>query len=148
MGFGGDLGVGGAAGSNGPNRLVRYDYTGELIGGQRREAAVKLCFQNRFGLSRFPLFQPFPNANNRRKPVLERGGRAFKHRLVGLAEVLAPLAVTDDDVAAADRANHGGADFPGERTFRFPVDVLRRYLNGPARALLQQPRPNTGRAAR
>ena len=76
------------------------------------------------GLVRLPLGQGFADAEDGGKPGSKGGLDLFVHRLIGLAEILPPLGVADDDMAAAGINEHLRRDFAGEGPFLLPVAVL------------------------
>src|SRR5215470_2559052 len=124
--IGGNFGRGSAARPNGPYWLVSYQNTGELLRGQRANAAKELRLANLMSLTGFMLGQGFADTNDGNECGSERCFGFLSHGLVGFAEKLAALGMADDDVAAASVDKHIGRDFAGEGAFLFPVDVLRR----------------------
>ena len=66
------------------------------------------------------------------EPRVESRPHLAVDALVGLAEVLAALAVTEDDALAADLPKHRRAHFAGERALLLVVTVLREELDGGA----------------
>ena len=65
MNFRGDFRSRCFARANGPDRLVRKQNTREVSGGQRMEAALKLAFQDRFGVIGFAFREAFTDADDR-----------------------------------------------------------------------------------
>src|SRR5690606_18186835 len=90
----GDLRSGGAARTNSPDRLVSNDYTRELVGGQSSHTVHKLCGKNSFRAAGLALIERFADANDRREALFESSQGALEDGGVGLAEVLAALAVS------------------------------------------------------
>ena len=88
--------------------------------------------QYRFGLAALALFQALAHAHDRRQPEFQRGLRPLEHRLIGLAEVLAALAVADDGVRGARGRDHGTGNLAGEGAFLGPGDILRADADGAA----------------
>ena len=72
---------------------------------------LELLDQHGFGLAAFALCQQLADADDRGEPGFERRLGPLQHRLVGLAEILAALAVADDDVAARPRRSASGRRF-------------------------------------
>src|SRR6266566_313104 len=114
-----------AARSDGPHRLVRYQNTRELLGGQRTGPPAELLFQDGFGVLGFARGQRFADADDRRQTSNEGGFRLLGDGLVGFPEVLAAFRVADDDVTATRFDEHAGGNFAGEGAFFFPVKILR-----------------------
>ena len=63
------------------------------------------------------------------RPYFERRYGAHQNGGLRFAEILPPLAVRDDDVRHANRAQHVSGDFAGHRAFLAPVKVLRADPN-------------------
>ena len=62
---------------------------------------LELAGEHGFGVAALAIFQEFADAHDRREAGFERGQGPLQHGLVGLAEILAALAVADDGVAGA-----------------------------------------------
>ena len=77
-------------------------------------------------VARLADLEPLADADDRGEAVLVCRGDLGVHRLVGLGVVLAPLAVPDRDVGAAELGEQGAADLAG-------VGAARRAATGPAR---------------
>ena len=60
---------------------------------------------------------------------LESSQSALVDTLIGLAEVVAALAVAQDAVVYADFIQHAGGDFAGESTALLPMNVLSAYMD-------------------
>ena len=93
--------VGGEPGADRPHRLVGDDEVRPTV--DAVEAAARLADEHVVRLAGLALLQRLADAHDRLQAVRERGLHAPVHRLVGLAEELAPLAVADDDVLARPR---------------------------------------------
>src|SRR5271156_2193578 len=119
------LGCGHAARTDGPNRLVRHQNTGELRGGQTLESAVELAGQHFFHAAPIALGQRFADADDGTQPGAERGAKFAVNLVVGLLEDVAPLGVPNQSVVATGLGDHGGGDLSGPGAFFFPVEVLR-----------------------
>ena len=65
------------------------------------EGAQTLAAQDVVGQSGFALFEYFADADDRRESGFERRLQLQVHGVVGFAEVLAALGVSDDDVRDA-----------------------------------------------
>ena len=76
------------------------------------------------GQACLPLFQHFANAHYRNKTSLKCCFKFQIHRVVGFAEILAPLRVPDDHVRAANGEQHAGRNLTGESALFFPIHVL------------------------
>ena len=115
---------GGLAGADRPDGLV-----GDVQRRRRlrdgRGDRVDLAAEDGLGLPRLALLQGLADAGDDAEPGLERGVRAARGRLVGLAEVLAALGVADDRAGGAGGDQHRARDLAGERALVLPVDVLR-----------------------
>src|SRR5271156_5056176 len=99
--FRGDFRSGCLASAYGPDRLVRKQNTREVSRGQRMQAALKLTFQDGFGVVGLAFRQAFAHTDDRSQV---RGKRSFDpavHRGVGFREILAALGMSDDYGAAA-----------------------------------------------
>ncbi len=83
-----------------------------------------LAAQHGVGLPRLALGLGLADAGDHCEPRLERRLAAHAHRLVGLAEVLAPLGVPDDRALDAELEQHRRRDLARERALVRPVDVL------------------------
>src|SRR5450755_2054362 len=79
----------GAAGADGPHRLVCHQNTGELFGGQRAGAIVELRFADALGVAGFALGEGFADADDGSESRGEGRLGFFGYRLVGFAEELA-----------------------------------------------------------
>ena len=102
----GHLRGGRLTGADGPHWFVRYQNTGEFIGGQRTRTTEELVSANVFSPAAFAVFQHFPNAYDRSKAGSEGGFRFLGDGLVGFSKKLAPFGMADDDVAAAGFDEH------------------------------------------
>src|SRR4029453_11039838 len=83
----------------------------------------------------FALGEGLPDADDRSQPEAYGCVHLVPDRGVGLAEVLAALAVTDDHPAASGLEQHGSADFAGECTLRFRMQILSAELDAAAKEL-------------
>ena len=68
-------------------------------------------------------------ANNRRNAGCKSGMGTLVYALVGLAEIVAALAVTQDAVVNANLGQHLRGDFAGESTVILPMDILGTYMD-------------------
>src|SRR6185295_11748845 len=103
-------------------RLIRDD---EIVtDGNTIEAGARLRRQHALSLAGFALRQRLADAHDRLHAVRERRFHAKVHAFVGLAEVLAALAVPDDRVRG-DLGDLRDADLAGERALFGRVEVLR-----------------------
>jgi hypothetical protein len=75
------------------------------------------------------MLEDLAEAEDDLQPRRESGSRSLVDRLVGLAEVLSSLAVTDDDVLRARLQEHIRGDLTGERALFLKMDVLRADLH-------------------
>src|ERR1700736_6176501 len=130
MGLSGHFGSCYAASADGPDRFISYQNTGEFLGGQRADAAVKLPVADVSGAIGLAIGQGFAHANDGREAGGEGGFGLFKNGFFGFTEVLPALGMTDDGVAATGFNQHGSGDFAGESAFLFPENILGR--NGDA----------------
>mmetsp|Transcript_10177 Transcript_10177/g.21454 ORF Transcript_10177/g.21454 Transcript_10177/m.21454 type:complete len:292 (-) Transcript_10177:159-1034(-) len=117
----------GAAGADGPHRLVRDHDLGpvvlrELVG-ERRELLVT----DLEGLARVALLELLANACHHRQPARHRHLGLERDQLRALprhAEALAPFTVAHDDPRRADVLQHGRAGLARARAVREEADVL------------------------
>ena len=77
------------------------------------------------GAPALTLGRRFADADQRLEARLERGGQLAAHLLVGLAEQVAPLRVTDQHRGGAGLHHEGNGKLAGEGALRLPVNVLR-----------------------
>src|SRR4051794_19121411 len=113
------------AGADRPHRLVGEDDLPDLLRGQALQGRVELVAAVGHVPGRQPLGQPLPHAQDRGQAVPERGLQLAGHQGVVLAVDRAPLRVSDDDVRAGHRGEHGPADVAGVR-----AGVVRREVLG------------------
>ena len=121
----GDLGRGGLARADRPDRLV----------GERQPLVRADLGADRVGLPREHLFRParlallvrLAHARDHAEAGLERGGRAASDALVRLAEELTPLRVPRQRAVDAELQEHPRRDLARERALVRPVDVLREH---------------------
>ena len=100
VGFGGQLRSGGLSGSDGPDGFVGYDQLFGLLGGDFVEGAGALAAEDVFGEIGFALFEDFSDADDGGEAGFEGGFQAEVYGVVGFAEVLAALGVSDEGVGA------------------------------------------------
>ncbi len=111
-------------GADGPHRLVGYRHPlgvlqlqqapGPVASCRERTSSVLPCVALGFGLA---------HAHDGKQAVIERGVHLLLHARVGLAEVLPPLGVPDDDGA---HAQSGTASAARPRPCRLPLPPRRR----------------------
>jgi hypothetical protein len=101
----------------------------DLERGELTQAAAQLRQEHRFGLPRLALFQLLADAHDGVQPALERSHGLLENGLLGLPEVLPPLAVPDDDPLRSHIHEHGRGNFAGECAFLGPVEVLAADLH-------------------
>src|SRR5262249_46289132 len=87
------------------------------------DSALAVIDYDRLGSPCFPLLQCLADTDNRRQANLEGSDRLLEYGLVSLPEILAPLAVTDNDVSAADRTDHRTGHLSGVGSFSPPEHV-------------------------
>ena len=93
------------------------------------ERGTKLPQHDLSGLARLALRQRLADADQRRKSGTNGGRGLLPRLLVGLAEHVPPLGVTDEHVPRAGGARDGRGVLAGERALVFPVDVLHAELD-------------------
>ena len=114
----------GLARSDRPDRLVGNRDVRHVGGGEVGETALELDGENVVRLAAFALGEGLSDADDRLEFIFQSGFDALVDGLVGFAEVLSALAVTDNDVFHADFLQHRAGDFTGERAVVRPVNVL------------------------
>ena len=114
-----------SGGADCPDRFVRDAQAGQGIRRQAGQSLAELPIEHRFGLVGVTLVQSFADAEDH----VEAGGQGNPHLLVdegiGFAQHVPALAVSEDNVLAADIEEHRRADLAGERAFLFGIEVLR-----------------------
>src|SRR5207237_235685 len=113
-----------------PDRLVSDGAGADGVAAHAGERAAHLSRDHLPGAVRFPLLQGLAYADYGMEPRVESRPHLAVDALVGLAEVLAALAVTEDDALAADLPKHRRAHFAGDRALLLVVTVLREGLDG------------------
>ena len=143
------LGRGHFAGADGPNRLVGDDHAGHLLGRQAGQRAVELLADDLgrcWPASRSASSSPTQTIGI--SPAARAAMRLFVHVGVGLAQDVPPLAVAENDVAAAQVDEHRGADLAGERAVGLVVHVLRAEATARAGQRTAGPRRDRRSAGR
>ena len=112
------LGSRGLPGADCPDRLVRDHQV--VVGLEHADLAAEDVVR----LARLAFRERLADARDHVQPALERRMTAPRDRLVGLAEVLAPLRVADERAVGAELPEHQRGDLTGERAFALPVAVL------------------------
>ena len=102
MGVPGQLRSGGFSGADGPDRLVSDDQVSRFLGRNFVERAETLASQNVVGQSGFAFFEDLAHADDGDESAFKSRFELEIDGVIGLAEVLAPLGVADDDVGCAD----------------------------------------------
>ena len=113
-----------AAGADCPHGLVSDDELRAVGGRNVLEADIHLADDNLFELTGVALLKRLADADDGREASRNRGPRAQVDRLVRLAEVLATLAVADDDVLGARVEQHPRRDLARVRAGLLPMAVL------------------------
>ena len=98
----------GAAGADCPHGLVGDHENLERLGGKLDQTMTHLGFDDIHGFAGVTLGQRLADANQRDQAGGKCGRGFLGHRVVGLAEELAALGVSDDDLGAANRQQHAG----------------------------------------
>src|ERR1700756_4940352 len=81
--------------------------------------------QDIVGHAGLALFEYFAHAADRSESRFQRGFQPQVHRVVGLAEVLPPLRVSDDDMIHSPRQQLANRYFTRKGAFFLPMHVLR-----------------------
>ena len=118
------VGRSGAAGADGPHGLISDDELRAVGGRDVLEANVHLADNDFLELAGVALLERLADADDSREASRNRGPGAQVDRLVRLAEVLAALAVADDDVLRARVEQHPSRNLAGVRAGLLPVAVL------------------------
>ena len=118
------LGGGGLAGADGPDGLIGDDAAAQLVGGHAVQGALHLEGDPLAGDSGLPLLQALAHADDGIHAGVQYGVDLLVDCLVGLAEILAALAVAHDDVFYAQVLQHFGGHLAGVGALLLKVDVL------------------------
>src|ERR1043166_8393908 len=110
-----------AAGADRPDRFVGEDRIIDFFVCQTGKTASGLALEYSVGLLGFTFFERFSQADNRVQMGGKSGFDALVDRLVGFAEKLSALAVSDNDVTAVQIAQHRSANFTCPCAEIFPV---------------------------
>ena len=86
-------GSGGAAGADGPYRLVGDDRAGGLASVESRKTVLRLAQDDRGGMAAVVLLLGFSDAQDRHQAMLDRGEDLAIYQIVALAEDVAALGV-------------------------------------------------------
>src|SRR3954469_18024093 len=124
MGIGGDLRRSGLTGADSPDWLIGNRDLGKLLFGETSDSSGELPHKHVSGFSVFMLFQFFSHADNRLKSGFQRSLGFLENVRVRFTEMLAALAVTDENPSSTRRPEHLTGDLACVRAFFFPVDVL------------------------
>src|ERR1700690_2515702 len=101
MCVGGDLRGSGLSGADAPSRFVGAPQADRFLGRDLVEGAETLAAQYVIGEPGFALFEDFSYADDRDESGFEGGLQLEIDRVIGFAEVLAALGVSNDDVSCA-----------------------------------------------
>src|SRR5438876_5752905 len=118
-------GSGGAAGADGPHRLVGDEDAAGLVEGEGTQRALELPLHDLQGPVGLALGQRLADADDGRQALIDSRPHLSRHHLLALAEDMAPLRVAEDHVAAADVLQHQRGDLAREGALALPVHVLR-----------------------
>src|SRR5262249_23771859 len=108
-----------------PDGLVR-DRNGFVGPSKDIEKSFDLALDYAECLAALALCERLADADDRKEAAADRRRYLVCDDRVGLAEVLAPLAVAHNDPCAAAFLEEGTADLPGEGAFRLGIKILRR----------------------
>src|SRR6185437_16325516 len=118
-------GRGGAAGADGPHRLIGKNGPGKSADSVHGDHRIELPRDHRLGVLRLTFLQGFPDAQHRTETCIQGRGKLAGYQRIILVIPAAPLRVPHDHIAAAHVLEHGGAHLAGERTAGFGADILR-----------------------
>src|SRR5206468_1647506 len=107
-----------------PHRFVRDHHARQGAAVEAAEPACQLARHHRRRVTRFPLGQRVPHAQQRREAARERGRDFATGVVVRLAKQLASLRVPDERRLGAGLQGEWCGDGAGKRPLRLPVDVL------------------------
>ena len=110
------VGSGSLTCADSPNRFVGNNYLGEILG-RKAEESLNLSANNGVVRAVFALLKHLANAEDRFQAVGQSHLHLCQKLLVVLAEILAALAMADDDVTGTCGSHHRGADFACVGTF-------------------------------
>ena len=128
----GDLGPrGGQAGPDRPARLVGHGQAPDLARADLLAGHLELAAHDGLGSARLAFLEGLPDAEDGLELGVQRDSELAGHEGVVLAGV-APLAVTDDDPAAADLDQVSRRDLSRVRSLAVRGDVLGPELDGQA----------------
>ena len=123
--LGGLPGGGGAAGADGPDGLIGDDALAHLLRGYAGQGALHLEGNELQGHAHIPLLQALAHADDGVQARLQGGVDLLVDGHVGLAEVLPPLTVADNDILDAQVLEHIGGHLAGVGAVGLKVQVLR-----------------------
>src|SRR5262245_13741187 len=119
----------GPAGADRPHRLVGDDAGGDLLGADVGEGGVDLTGDDGAGRLGLALLERLADAHDRDEAGGQHGAGPPVDGLVGIAEELPALGVTDDHEDAARLAEHRDRDLARVGALWLPVAVLRGELD-------------------
>ena len=122
-----DLGGGGLAGADGPDRLVRDDHLGPVF--DRVLDRVELHFEDVVGVARLPLLQVLAHTHDRSDALLLAPLQLLCYDLVRLLEMLSPLTVTHQGPMHTEILHLLCLHFSGLSTLVCCCYILYSYLN-------------------
>src|SRR5699024_8646474 len=127
--FVGLLGSSGLAGADGPHGLVSDDDPFQLFLRNTAESDLGLHGNQLAGDALLALLQSLAHAEDHGHAGIQSGTDTLLHGDIGFAEVLAALAVADDDDLHAHGGEHLSRDLAGVGAALLPVAVLSADLD-------------------
>ena len=118
------LGGSGLAGADGPHRLIGDHALPQLLRGHAGQGGLDLQRDQLHGDAQLPLLQRLTHADDGVQTRLQRREHLAVDGEIRLAEILAALRVTDDDVLYAQVLQHIGGDFAGVRAVLLIKHIL------------------------
>ncbi len=119
------LRTGGAAGADGPDRLIRHHRPGEGIDPGQLQHRRQLRGDDLLGLPGLALLQRLTDTQDRDQAGMRRGHELAGDQLTAFMVVLTALGMADQAVPRPHVHQHGGRDLAGVGPLLVAADVLR-----------------------
>ena len=131
MDFLGLGGPSGAAGADGPHRLVGEVHAVQVVRGDARKRALELSSHGIEGLALIPLLQRLAHTEQHPQAPIEGHSDLASEQIVGFAESVPSLGVSNQRHGAATVDQHGGGDLPCKGSGRLIGHILSAGLDPP-----------------
>src|SRR5581483_9313771 len=110
--------------TDGPDGFVGDGNFRKLLFGETGYAGGELANENVGRVSRFVIFEALSHADDGRQAGVERSLCFLEHVRIGFVEVLAALAMADENPSGSGGAKHLARNLTGEGAFFAPIEVL------------------------